>query len=84
MHFFGALGVLMFVVGFGSAFYIGAAKLYKLYNDLPTILVVNNPFFYISLTSMIIGVQLFLAGFIGELILNNNQQTKRYNISEKI
>jgi glycosyltransferase involved in cell wall biosynthesis len=84
MHFFGALGVLMFVVGFGSAFYIGAAKLYKLYNGLPTILVVNNPFFYISLTSMIIGVQLFLAGFIGELILNNNQQTKRYNISEKI
>lgn len=84
MHFFGALGVLMFIVGFGSAFFIGAAKLYKLYNGLPTILVVNNPYFYIALTSMIIGVQLFLAGFIGELILNNNQQTNRYNISEKI
>ncbi len=84
MHFFGALGVLMFIVGFGSAFYIGAAKLYKLYNGLPTILVVNNPYFYIALTSMIIGVQLFLAGFIGELILNNNQHTNRYNISEKI
>jgi len=84
MHFFGALGVLMFIIGFGSAIFIGASKLYKLYNDLPTILVVDNPFFYISLTSMIIGVQLFLAGFIGELILSNNQHSKQYNISEHL
>lgn len=84
MHFFGALGVLMFIIGFGSAFFIGASKLYKLYNGMPTILVVDNPFFYIALTSMIIGVQLFLAGFIGELILSNNQHSKRYNISEQL
>mgnify|MGYP007057112904 FL=1 len=71
MHFFGALGVLMFLIGFLSAAYIGGAKLYKLYNDLPTILVVDNPFFYIALASMIIGVQLFVAGFVGELIINN-------------
>jgi len=84
MHFFGALGVLMFVIGFLSAAYIGASKLYKLYNDLPNILVVDNPFFYIALASMIIGVQLFVAGFVGELIINNQPTKNRYNISEKI
>jgi glycosyltransferase involved in cell wall biosynthesis len=84
MHFFGALGVLMFIVGFASAIYIGASKLYKLYNDLPTILVVDNPFFYIALTCMIMGVQLFLAGFIGELIINNQPTEERYKISKII
>lgn len=84
MHFFGALGVLMFIIGFLSAAYIGASKLYKLYHDMPNILVVNNPFFYIALVSMLIGIQLFIAGFIGELILNNQHHSKRYNISEKI
>jgi len=84
MHFFGALGVLMFIIGFLSAAYIGGAKLYKLYNGLPTILVVDNPFFYIALASMIIGVQLFVAGFVGELIINNQPIEKRYKISEKL
>ncbi|MGX1023775.1 glycosyltransferase family 2 protein [Flavobacterium sp. CS20] len=84
MHFFGALGVLMFVIGLLSSIYIGGSKLYKLYNDLPNILVVDNPFFYIALSSMIIGVQLFLAGFIAELLLNNQSSKYRYNISEKI
>lgn len=84
MHFFGALGVLMFIIGFLSAIYIGAAKLYKLYNGLPTILVVDNPFFYIALASMVIGVQLFVAGFVGELIINNQPLKKRYKISEKL
>lgn len=84
MHFFGALGILMFTVGLLSAIYIGTSKLYKLYSGLPNILVVDNPFFYIALASMVIGVQLFLAGFIGELILNNQSSKLRYNISEKI
>lgn len=84
MHFFGALGVLMFIIGFLSAVYIGGAKLYKLYNGLPTILVVDNPFFYIALASMVIGVQLFVAGFVGELIINNQPLEKRYKISEKL
>jgi len=84
MHFFGALGVLTFIIGFSSAFYIGASKLYKLYNDLPTTLVVDNPFFYIALACMIIGVQLFLAGFIGELIINNQPTEDRYKISKII
>lgn len=84
MHFFGAWGVLMFVIGFLSAAFIGASKLYKLYNGLPTILVVDNPFFYIALSSMIIGVQLFVAGFLGELFINNQPTENRYKISEII
>ena len=82
MHLFGALGVLMFFLGFLSALWIGLTKLYKLYNDLPNILVANNPWFYISLTTMIIGTLFFLAGFLGELILQTSRQQERYRISE--
>lgn len=84
MHFFGAIGVLMFFVGFLSAIWIGASKLYKLWNGLPNILVVDNPWFYIALSAMIIGVQMFLAGFLGELLLKTKHQHQRYLISEKI
>lgn len=84
MHFFGAIGVLMFFVGFLSAIWIGASKLYKLWNGLPNILVVDNPWFYIALSAMIIGVQMFLAGFLGELFLKTKQHQNRYIISEKI
>ncbi|QSS96859.1 glycosyltransferase family 2 protein [Psychroflexus sp. ALD_RP9] len=84
MHLFGAFGVLMFFVGFISAFWIGASKLYKLYNNIPDILVVDNPWFYIALTAMLIGVNLFIAGFIGELILKNNQHKPNYTIKEFI
>ncbi len=82
MHFFGALGILMFFVGFLAAAWIGASKLYKLYHGLPNILVTNNPWFYISLTTMIIGTLLFLAGFLGELILRSSREKERYRISE--
>ena len=81
MHLFGALGVLMFMIGFASAGYIGITKLYKLANDLPAILVTNNPWFYISLTTMIIGTQLFLAGFLGEIILRSKRDKERYQIN---
>ncbi|ETN95969.1 Glycosyltransferase involved in cell wall bisynthesis [Zhouia amylolytica] len=85
MHFFGALGVLMFFIGFLTAGFIGVSKLYKLYHDLPTILVTQNPWFYISLTTMIIGTQLFMAGFLGEIILRNKRTSnERYKISEMI
>jgi glycosyltransferase involved in cell wall biosynthesis len=82
MHLFGALGVLMFFFGFISAAWIGASKLYKLYHSLPSILVTDNPWFYISLTSMILGTLLFLAGFLGELILRSSREKERYRISE--
>ena len=84
MHFFGLWGTLMFLFGTTSAFYIGAYKLYKLYNGLKTILVTDNPWFYIALTSMILGTLLFLAGFLGELIIKNKTDEKHYKIKEKL
>src|SRR5690606_30058957 len=82
MHLFGALGVMMFIIGLLSALYIGVMKLYKLYHNEPTILVTDNPWFYIALTTMIIGTQLFLAGFLGEIILRTKNNEERYKISE--
>jgi glycosyltransferase involved in cell wall biosynthesis len=82
MHLFGALGVLMFLIGFMSAGMIGLMKLWKLYHHEPTILVTDNPWFYIALATMIIGTQLFLAGFLGEIILRTKNNEERYKISE--
>ena len=84
MHFFGALGVLMFIVGLLSTVFIGVYKLYKLSVGEPAILVANNPWFYIALTAMILGTQLFLAGFLGEIILRTKNNEARYQIAEKL
>ncbi|MFZ0489310.1 MAG: glycosyltransferase family 2 protein [Salegentibacter sp.] len=82
MHFFGALGVLMFIFGFITASWVGFSKLYKMYHHLPNMLVTENPWFYIALTVMIIGSQLFLAGFLGELILRSKRDKERYLINK--
>ncbi len=82
MHLFGLLGTFMFMVGFFASLYIGISKLIKLYNHQPTILVTDNPWFYIALTAMIIGSLLFLSGFLGELILRTKRDEIRYSISE--
>ena len=84
MHLFGALGSIMFIIGFFSALFIGINKYYRLYNHLPTVLVTQNPWFYISLATMIIGTQLFLAGFLGEIILRARNNGDRYKISEVV
>jgi len=84
MHLFGLLGSFMFFIGFTTAFVLGALKIYKIYHGIKTILITDNPWFYIALTSMILGTQLFLAGFIGELIIRSKKETKRYIISEKL
>ncbi|GFD75107.1 glycosyltransferase family 2 protein [Tenacibaculum mesophilum] len=84
MHFFGLWGTLMFIFGFLSAFYIGAMKIYHLSTGTKTILVTSNPWFYIALTSMVLGTLLFLAGFLGELIIKSNPQQKHYTIKEKL
>lgn len=84
MHLFGLLGTIVFIIGFLSAIIIGVSKLVKLYHHEPTILVTNNPWFYIALTCMVLGSQLFLAGFLGELILRSKRKPKRYSISDKI
>ena len=81
MHLFGALGVLMFFIGFCFSFYLGVDKLFiNPYNRLIT----NRPEFYIALTTMIIGTQFFLAGFLAELISRSKEQEKRYKIKEKV
>lgn len=84
MHFFGAWGVLMFLIGFLSATWIGASKLYKLYQHQPTILVTSNPWFYIALTAMLMGLLLFIAGFLGELIILNGNNKVNYKIKSTI
>ena len=84
MHFFGLLGTLMFLFGTTSALYIGAVKLYKLYKGSSTILVTENPWFYIALTAMILGTLLFLSGFIGVLIIKSKDTIKHYTIKEKL
>ncbi|MBT8296174.1 MAG: glycosyltransferase [Gramella sp.] len=82
MHLFGALGVLMFIIGFITAGWIGLSKLYKLYHGIPNILVVDNPWFYIALIVMVIGTQFFLAGFLGELVLRSQRDKERYLIKK--
>ena len=84
MHLFGALGVIMFMIGFLSTGVIITIKLIKLYSGLPTILVTANPLFYIALTTMIIGTQLFLAGFLGEIILRSKNNDDRYKIAKEL
>jgi choline-glycine betaine transporter len=84
MHLFGAMGSVMFIIGLIAAGFIGFMKLYKLYHDLPYDLVTNNPWFYISLTTMVLGTQLFLAGFLGEIILRTKNNEERYKVSKEI
>lgn len=84
MHLFGAMGSVMFLIGFFAAGFIGINKLIRLYSDLPTVLVTENPWFYIALATMIIGTQLFLAGFLGEIILRAKNHHDRYKISSTI
>jgi len=83
MHFFGLLGTLMFIIGFIAVIIVGASKLYHMYNGMPYRLVTESPYFYLSLTMMIIGTQLFVAGFVGEMISRNSPERNKYQI-EKI
>ena len=81
MHLFGALGVLMFFIGFGFAIYLGIDKLFI--NPFGR-LITDRPQFYISLIAMVIGTQLFLAGFIGEILIRSKKEENRYIVSEEI
>ncbi|WP_299536134.1 glycosyltransferase family 2 protein [Ulvibacterium sp.] len=81
MHLFGALGVLMFIVGFGFAAYLGIDKLFI---NPSGRLITDRPQFFIALTAMILGTQLFLAGFIGEIMIRSKKNEPRYTVSEEI
>ncbi|MFV8270439.1 glycosyltransferase family 2 protein [Flavobacterium sp. GT2N3] len=84
MHLFGAMGSVMFIIGFMLAGYIGISKLYHMYNDMRYSLITNNPWFYIALTTMVLGTQLFLAGFLGEIILRTKNNEERYKVSSEV
>lgn len=84
MHFFGLWGSLMFIIGLISVITVGAVKLYNMWSGHPYILVTDSPYFYIALTTMLLGTQLFLAGFIGELIARNSQKRNEYEIESEI
>jgi glycosyltransferase involved in cell wall biosynthesis len=79
MHLFGLLGSIMFIIGFLFAFYLGIDKLFI---NTSGRLITERPQFYLSLTAMLIGTQLFLAGFLGEIILRTKNNEERYKISE--
>ena len=83
MHVFGFLGSLMFFFGFVAAIVVGAVKLVHLYNGIPAPLVTNSPYFYIALTMMVLGTQLFVAGFLGELISRNAEGRNNYHIEKE-
>ena len=83
MHIFGFLGSIMFLLGFLAVVIVGGTKLYDMYVGNPYRLVTENPYFYLSLTTMIIGTQLFLAGFLGELIARNSQERNNYQIEKE-
>ena len=84
MHIFGFLGSLMFVFGFLAVIGVGAHKLYAMYSGQPYILVTDSPYFYLALTTMILGTQLFLAGFLGELIARNAPERNNYQIEKEL
>ncbi len=83
MYFFGGLGTLMFLIGGATAIYLIIEKLYKQAHLLPIRAVTDQPLFFIAVGAAIIGVQLFLAGFIGELIGRNSSDRNRYLIDDK-
>lgn len=84
MHLFGGLGTVMFMVGFFSAIYLGIRKLYYVYHKIDLPLVTTSPYFYISLACMIIGTQLFVAGFLAELVSRNSPERNKYQIEKKL
>ncbi len=84
MHFFGGIGTLVFILGLISAVYLGIMKIIHLRQGVRTPLVTDSPYFYLSLTAMIIGTLLFLAGFLGEMISRDSPTKNLYEIENKI
>ena len=84
MHFFGLLGTFVFLLGFIAAIVVGATKLYDMHQGNPYRLVTESPYFFISLTMMIMGTLLFLTGFLGELVSRNSPERNKYRIEEEL
>jgi glycosyltransferase involved in cell wall biosynthesis len=84
MHFFGAMGTLMFVLGTGAIIWLLGDKLWNVYHHQPARLVADNPIFFIALAIMIIGSQLFLAGFVAELVARNSPERNAYRVDQRL
>ena len=84
MHMFGFLGSLVFLLGLISCGVLGFNKLYAMYSGLPYRLITDSPYFYFAITAMVIGTQLFLAGFIGELVIRNAPERNNYKVEKVI
>jgi glycosyltransferase involved in cell wall biosynthesis len=84
MHFFGGIGTLMFFLGFVAAIYLGALKLYNLAHGIKSVLIADSPYFYLALAAMIIGSQLFLTGFLAELITRTATERNMYLLENQI
>jgi len=84
MHLFGSLGILSFLTGSALTVYLIGVKLYNIAYNLKYRNVTDNPLFFLALVAIILGVQLFLAGFIGELLITNSDKTTNYQIKEEI
>ena len=84
MHFFGLWGSVMFFICLCCVIFIGGNKLYHLANGIPAPLVTDSPYFYLALVGMIIGFQLFLTGFLGELVSRNSQERNNYKIEKEL
>jgi hypothetical protein len=83
MHFFGFTGILMFLIGGIMASWVIIEKLIQQSNNLAYRPVTEQPLFYIALVAVIIGFQMFLTGFLGELVSRNSQERNKYNIKEE-
>lgn len=84
MHFFGLWGSIMFLIGFVAVIVVGSIKLYFLCHNMKAPLVTDTPYFYIALTMMILGTQMFLSGFVGELVSRSNVDRNKYQIAEEL
>ena len=84
MHVFGLFGTLVFIIGFISAIVVGVHKLWAMHHGSEYRLVTDSPYFYISLAMMIIGSQMFIAGFLGEMISRNSSERNKYQVEKTI
>ena len=84
MHFFGLYGTLMFLIGFVATAYLGVDKLYAMSIGQKARLVTDNPWFYIALTTMVLGTQLFLAGFLAEIVVRSSTKKTKYTVDQRL
>ena len=84
MHIFGLLGTLMFLLGFVSVIIVGASKLWAMAHGMPYRLVTESPYFFLALTTMIIGTQFFLTGFLGDMIARQAENRNNYQIEKEL